>query len=70
MIAYRPNELVPYEELNEHLEEYIDKIIDNKISKIAIVEDDAPPQVVMISIDEYEMLKKITIKEENKQCKH
>ncbi len=70
MIAYRPNELVPYKELNEHLEEYIDKIIDNKISKIAIVEDDAPPQVVMISIDEYEMLKKITIKEENKQCKH
>ena len=70
MIAYRPNELVPYKELNECLEEYIDKIIDNKISKIAIVEDDAPPQVVMISIDEYEMLEKITIKEENKQCKH
>jgi diacylglycerol kinase len=60
MIAYRLNELVSCEMLNENLEYYLDSVIEDKTSRVVIIKDDAP-QVVMISIDEYERLKEISI---------
>lgn len=58
MIAYSREEMVSVTDLLKTLRQTIDKVSLNKVEKIAVMKNNRP-EAVMLSIDEYERIKKI-----------
>lgn len=58
MLSYAKNEMINISEFENSVSGFVDKISSKVIEKIAIVKDNKP-KAVLISIDEYEKIKKM-----------
>ena len=58
MVSYTKNEMVGITELSKSLSGFIDKVASNAIQKLAVVKHNKP-EVVILSIEEYERMKEL-----------
>ncbi len=58
MVAYTQNEMVGVTELSKSLSGFIDKVASNSIEKLAVIRHNKP-EVVILSIAEYERMKEL-----------